>query len=138
MDDLLERLNRRPWRFTPQRRAVVDALAGANVHLSADQVLERVHQALPDTSRATVYNVLNELVELGEVGELNVAGRARTYDPNAADKHHHLLCEACGLLQDVQLEPGTEPRLSTAVLAFELRRFDVLFSGVCADCRPAP
>lgn len=134
MDDLLERLERRKWRLTPQRRAVVDALQGENVHLSADELLEMVREELPDTSRATVYNTLNELVELGEVGELHVAGRSRKYDPNVADRHHHVLCEVCGIVQDVHLHASDEPRVPAMIDGFELRRLDVLFSGVCGNC----
>lgn len=134
MDDLLERLERRSWRLTPQRRAVVDALQGENVHLSADELLERVRRELPDTSRATVYNTLNELVELGEVGELQFAGRSRKYDPNVADRHHHVVCDACGMVQDVHLAAGEEPQVPAVIDGFELRRLDVLFSGVCGTC----
>jgi len=134
MDDLLERLQQRDWRLTPQRRAVVDALAGANVHLSADEVLAGVRKALPDTSRATVYNTLNELVEMGEVGELHVAGRSRRYDPNVTNRHHHVLCEACGLVQDVHLDAGETPSVPASIPGFELHRVDMLFSGRCRDC----
>ncbi|MEM7091364.1 MAG: transcriptional repressor [Actinomycetota bacterium] len=134
MDDLLQRLETRGWRLTPQRRAVVDALQGRNVHLSADEVLERVRSARPDTSRATVYNTLNELVELGEVGELQIAGRSRKYDPNVGTRHHHVLCEECGLVQDIQLRIADEPAVPPTLDGFELRRTDVLFSGVCVEC----
>lgn len=135
MDDLLERLQRRSWRLTPQRQAVVEALQGVNVHLSADEVLDRVRATLPDTSRATVYNTLNELVDLGEVGELHVAGRSRTYDPNLADEHHHLLCEQCGMLRDVRLGAVTPPVLPEGLDGFDVRRHAVLFTGVCASCQ---
>ena len=137
MDDLLQRLQGREWRLTPQRRAVVGALAGPNVHLSADEVLARVRERLPDTSRATVYNTLNELVEMGEVGELHVAGRSRRYDPNVTDRHHHVLCEVCGLVQDVHLEAEQVPSVPASVEGFELQRVDLLFTGRCRDCTPA-
>ena len=134
MDDLLDRLQRRNWRITPQRRAVIDALRGENVHLSADELLERVRRERPETSRATVYNTLNELVELGEVGELHVAGRSRKYDPNIAHRHHHVLCDVCGAVQDIHLDRADEPTVPAAIEGFELRQVDVLFSGVCAGC----
>jgi len=37
--DLADRLVARGWRITPQRRAVLVALEGEHVHLSAEQVL---------------------------------------------------------------------------------------------------
>ncbi len=38
---LLERLRRRGWRLTAQRRVVAEALAGEHVHLTAEEVYER-------------------------------------------------------------------------------------------------
>ena len=38
MDDLLERLQQRDWRLTPQRRAVVDALAAATKDVAGSRV----------------------------------------------------------------------------------------------------
>jgi hypothetical protein len=55
---LLERLRRRRLRLTAQRRVIAEALEGAHVHLTADEVFERAVARLPEISRATVYSEL--------------------------------------------------------------------------------
>jgi Ferric uptake regulator family len=87
---LLERLRQRRWRMTPQRRVIAEVLAGEHVHFTADEVHARAAARLPEISRATVYNTLNELVKLVEVLQVSPDGGAKRYDPNATDPHHHL------------------------------------------------
>src|SRR3954452_10143328 len=100
MSDLLRRLRGRGWRLTAQRRVVAEVLDGDHVHYTADEVHARAAERLPEISRATVYNTLGELVALGEVREVTVAGRAKRYDPNADDAHHHLVCTTCSRILD--------------------------------------
>jgi Fe2+ or Zn2+ uptake regulation protein len=78
------------------------ALAGEQVHLSAEQVHAAARRTLPEVSLATVYNTLNELVRLAEVSEIHLADGSARYDPKVGPEHHHLLCEGCGLMFDVE------------------------------------
>src|SRR5262249_36624645 len=113
-EPLLARLRRRGWSLTAQRRVVAEVLEGNHVHLTADEVHERATARLPEISRATVYNVLRSLTRLGEVLEVATEGRAKRYDPNARDPHHHLRCERCGTIRDVHPEGERGLRLPPA------------------------
>lgn len=134
MSDLLGRLRGRGWRMTAQRRVVAEVLDGEHVHLTADEVLARATDRLPEISRATVYNTLGELVSLGEVIEVST-GRAKRYDPNAHHPHQHLVCSGCGAIRDVH--PGGD---LLAVLpaserfGFTVSEAEVTYRGVCPDC----
>lgn len=129
------RLRERGWRVTPQRRAVVDALEGEHVHLTADEVHRRARETRPEISLATVYNALNELVAMGEVAEVRYTAGPARYDPNVATAHHHLLCTTCGTLLDVAARDITvSPLPADDRLGFEVRSVHVLFRGTCAPC----
>lgn len=139
MSELLARLRQQDWRLTAQRRAVAEVLSGEHVHLTADEVHARAVVVLPEISRATVYNTLSEMVALGEVREVQMGGRARRYDPNAAAAHHHLVCTSCGLIMDVPEAgdaasdlPADEDRHG-----FQVDHVEVTYRGTCADCAAA-
>ncbi|HEX6392822.1 MAG TPA: transcriptional repressor [Acidimicrobiales bacterium] len=122
--------------MTAQRRVVAEVLAGEHVHLTADAVYTRAQRVLPEISLATVYNTLNELVDMGEVIEISTGDGAKRYDPNTTLAHHHLYCVECGMLRDVNPE-GTE-RLALPVSqrhGFDLFDMDIVFRGRCPDCR---
>jgi Fe2+ or Zn2+ uptake regulation protein len=132
-------LRDRGWRLTAQRRVVAEVLAGEHVHLSADAVYSRARQLLPEISLATVYNTLNELVEMGEVLEISTGDGPKRYDPNTTVAHHHLYCVGCGALRDVTPDgidclalPSPERH------GFELVDVDVVFRGRCPDCQRTP
>jgi Fe2+ or Zn2+ uptake regulation protein len=132
---LIDRLRARQWRLTPQRRVVGEVLDGPNVHFTADEVLAHARRRLPEISRATVYNTLNELVEMGEVRAVTVTGGPVRYDPNVDQRHHHLVCTQCGALVDVR--PGGVEGLRLAPSqrhGFRLDGVDVTFRGRCRTC----
>ncbi|MGB8943637.1 MAG: Fur family transcriptional regulator [Streptomyces sp.] len=137
MSDLLGRLRGRGWRMTAQRRVVAEVLDGEHVHLTADEVLVRATDRLPEISRATVYNTLGELVSLGEVIEVST-GRAKRYDPNAHQPHQHLVCSGCGAIRDVR--PGGDPLDALPAserFGFTVSEAEVTYRGVCPDCARA-
>lgn len=136
---LLDRLQARRWRITPQRRAVASVLAGEHVHLSAEEVHQAAQDLVPELSLATVYNALNELVGMGELREVRVADGPVRYDPNVSDRHHHLVCRRCGAIYDV-VPSGLE---ALALARSQRRGFavedvEITFRGRCGACAAAP
>lgn len=137
MTALLTRLRDRGWNLTAQRRAVAEALEGDHMHLTIEEIHERATAALPEISRATVYNTVNELCTMGEVAEVSGDGRAKRYDPNADVDHQHLVCDRCGAIYDVTPAGTDTLRLRTAERhGFQLTGVEITFRGVCPDCRP--
>ncbi|MGH8929771.1 MAG: Fur family transcriptional regulator [Egibacteraceae bacterium] len=138
MSELLDRLRRRGWRLTAQRRVIAEVLAGEHVHLSADEVLARARRRLPEMSKATVYNTLNELVTMGEVLEVTGGACPRRYDPNATEPHQHLLCDLCGQLRDVVPSGQDVLALSSDQrYGYELSHAEIIFHGLCPRCQGA-
>ena len=137
MSDLLDRLRGRGWRMTPQRRVVAEVLDGDHVHLTADEVLARAVERLPEIARATVYNTLGELVSLGEVAEVSTAGRAKRYDPNAHHPHQHLVCSGCGTIRDVRMTGDPLSALpEDERFGFVVSGAEVTYRGLCPSCAP--
>ena len=124
--------------MTAQRRVIVavfDAGAGADtephVHLTADEVLDRATAALPEISRATVYNTLNELVDAGELRAVHIGDRITRYDPNVHRRHDHLVCTSCGAIFDV---PSNPVSIAGAAAGFTIDSAETIYRGRCADC----
>lgn len=132
--DLLARLRARDWRLSAQRRAVAQVLIGDHVHLTAEQVHELARERLPEISRATVYNTLNELVSMGELLVVDLADGPKRYDPNVTERHDHLVCERCQSIRDV---PRSEPPPGIADDArggFVVTGVEVTYRGLCPVC----
>jgi Fe2+ or Zn2+ uptake regulation protein len=129
---LIDRLRHRGWRLTAQRRVIAETMTGEHVHMAADEVLERAREILPEVSLATVYNTLNELVDIGELLEIPHADGRKRYDPNVMEPHHHLVCVDCGRMLDVHAEDPLLPRNQRQ--GFEILGVDITFRARCPDC----
>jgi Fe2+ or Zn2+ uptake regulation protein len=131
--ELIDLYRQRGLRVTPQRLRIFEFLAGNVAHPTADTVHAAVRQGMPTISLRTVYEILNELAELGEIQALDLGTGSRRFDPNV-EPHHHLACLACGKVRDFSadyrhLEPPADQLQGFRVLAAE-----VIFRGYCDEC----
>jgi len=126
---------RRGLALTIQRRAVYQELADHQDHPTADQVYDALHQRLPGLSRTTVYRVLDTLVEQRFARKVHHTGGAARFDPMTA-RHHHLVCDGCGLLVDLDdaVVPGV-PLPDARGTGFRIHDYSINFTGLCKNCR---
>ncbi len=134
VDKVCAKLRTEGRRVTPQRRVIVQVLLDDGSHLTADQVLKRARQELPDLSPATVYNTLHELTELGLLQELDLGLglEERRYDV-ATEEHDHLVCLRCGRVEDVPRQNDLAPSLREDH-DFDIVDRRVIYLGYCPDC----
>jgi len=114
---------------------VFEELAGRRDHPTADQIYDAVHGRLGGLSRTTVYRVLETLVEVGLARKVHHVDAVVRYDP-VTQRHHHLVCERCGRLVD--LDDSVVPRVSLpdpGGTGFRIRDYSVSFTGLCSSCR---
>lgn len=124
------RLRERGCSMTAQRRAILRWLDGNLSHPTAADVFEAITRDFPLASRATVYNTLSLLEEIGAVRVLFDGAREARYDPNVAH-HHHRVCPRCGAIEDVPAE-AVELRLHGRPAQGQVR-----FEAPCGACAPA-
>ena len=121
-------------RCTPQRYAVMAFLMEHSGHPTAAEIFEAVNRIDPQSSRATTYNNLRDLVQAGLVREVAVEGRAARFDAKGI-RHHHFICDRCGSVED--MEWYDVPRPASGSLGKRvLRECEVIFRGLCMKCAP--
>ena len=133
--DLPGLLRSKGLRVTPQRLAVLEALHASPTHLSAEEVFEDVRHKLPNVSLATVYNALGELRRVGQLRDLPVSGKVR-YDLVARGPHHHLVCERCHRVVDLDAAAFPQPQIPVGQRrGFVILTAEVIFRSICPDCQ---
>ncbi|WP_295578909.1 Fur family transcriptional regulator [uncultured Oscillibacter sp.] len=125
-------------RNTIQCSLVYDAVNRLQCHATADEVYREVAAGHPHISRGTVYRNLNRLAQLGQIRKIEIPGGPDRFD-HRCDDHHHIRCEACGRVFDVDmpylgaLEQGVRnPQ------GFRFTGYELLFRGICPSCGDAP
>ncbi len=136
---LVERFREDGLKVTPQRQAVFSALHGDLTHPTAEVIWDRVRLQMPTVSRRTVYQVLNDLVSLGEVQIVAVDNGPTRFDPNV-ELHDHFVCSTCARVIDVGVRERANDLDRPTVLSdcpgFEVQSVEVVFRGQCAACTP--
>lgn len=118
---------------TPQRLAVLRAVSD-HPHVTADRVAEIVRAEIGAISRQAVYNSLGALVEKGLLRRIHPSGSPSLYE-GRGDHHHHLICRACGRVEDVDCAAGAAPCLRVDdARGYEIDESEVVHWGHCPDC----
>lgn len=121
--------------FTPQRRAILEAVLERDIHPRADEVYESLSRKRPRVSRATVFRTLEGLARLGIITKASHPGSSVRYD-GRTDLHHHLVCTSCDRVidyEDARLDEVPLP--DTRRLGFVVSDLQVQLRGTCRECR---
>jgi Fur family peroxide stress response transcriptional regulator len=126
-------LRERGLRVTEPRVAVLAYLASTDRHPTAEEVETAVNTDGPVLSRASVYNVLHSLVRAGLVTGISATDGAARYDAHVAP-HHHLVCRACGRVEDVAWGDFGVAERGVLPDGRPVRTLSLTLDGVCQDC----
>lgn len=131
---LATRLRRAGQRVTPQRLAILGALEQGH-HRSADEILAEVVTHMPAVTRSTVYRTLESFRDAGIVSETDLGHGVRMFEILGEDRHHHLICQGCGAM--TELDDSVVQPLRDAIAGqygFVAPIDHLALFGRCADC----
>lgn len=129
-----ERIREHALNLTPQRQMIYAHLLGRCDHPSADKVYTALKPDHPHLSKMTVYNVLSALVDHRLVERIHIENDEMRYDANMSF-HAHFRCRACETIYDVFPKAGHHKSYLPLPDGFELEDEQVVYYGVCADCK---
>jgi Fe2+ or Zn2+ uptake regulation protein len=123
------------FRMTPQRAAILEAVQGADGHLTAGEIFERVHARYPSIAYGTVYRTLHLFAERGLILEFPFGDEASRFDKRT-DRHDHVRCTVCGKLVDVDVPEALFARqVASEQTGFAIVGHQTVFSGTCPACQ---
>ena len=135
INEIISTFRTKGFKITPQRRLLFEILFDNHSHPSAEDVYQSALEKMPDISRTTVYSTLNELVDMGFIEAANgITEKHMRFDPKTG-AHHHLYCQGCGLIVDIDLDISQLDLPSSASDDFEVLKKQVTFFGFCKQCK---
>jgi Fur family ferric uptake transcriptional regulator len=120
-------------RATPQRRAVLDAIAAWDGSFTVVELYDRARRAYPRLSLATTYRTVELLRRAGTVRPLPTDERP-AYIRCHAGHHHHLICLVCGAVEETELCAAPRPSELKRRYGFAAESHEVDIYGTCARC----
>jgi Fur family ferric uptake transcriptional regulator len=108
--------------------------------LSAVEIEDLLRGSDRPVGRASIYRILDELEELALVQRVETGQAMVRYERvcEREEHHHHLVCDACGLVM-----PFSDPGLERAITSLSERvpltvsEHEIVLHGACRDCAAA-
>ncbi len=137
-DAIRVRLAESDQRYTRLRRVLVETLAASARPLTMPEILEAASE-LPQSS---AYRNVTALIEAGVVRRIAGPEDHGLFElaEEFSGHHHHLVCAACGKVEDVAPSDRLERALGEAVRAlgdaqgYQVTEHRVELLGLCPDC----
>lgn len=137
-EDLIRQLKEKGLKITPQRLAIIDALAeNSTMHPGATLIFNEVKKKAKRVSLSTVYATLKELSESGLIKALEFDRMENRYDADLSE-HLNLICKRCGAIFDFNLPATIEPKDIARKTGFVVTDTRMEYYGYCGDCLKRP
>lgn len=127
-------------RYTPLRKVLVETLAASARPLTIPEILV----AAPELPQSSAYRNLTALIEVGVVRRVagtDDHGRFELAE-ELSGHHHHLVCAACGRVEDIPPSQRLERALGDTAReiaeqqGYRVTEHRVDLVGHCPDCLP--
>lgn len=133
--ELVEQFRSHGLKATPQRELIFRLLENDTSHPTAKDLYASALKLMPTISLKTVYQVLHDLQELGEVRALEVGTGATRF--HTSDEHHHLVCRGCTAIVDVAFDASLVVLPKQRKYGFSIDEVELTFRGLCPNCQTA-
>ena len=121
--------------YSKQREVILNTLKENVVHPTAEYLYAKIQEKDPKISLATLYRNLNQLTENGIIKKIDGLENSSHYDHNTHN-HYHFICKKCNRVYDIKSEVAPDLINKTEELTdFLIENHDIVFSGICKDCR---
>ena len=121
-------------RNTIQKEVVARIVKDACNHPTADMVLAEAKKELPNLSLGTVYRILKDMANEGEIREVACKDAPSRFDKTTMNRGH-FQCVECGKVEDVFFNLD---KIDESIVDFGgnlVLESQLFFRGICAECR---
>lgn len=136
VEELIERVREQGGKATSQRILIWTSLSEDRTHPTADDLYRRLKPVLPSLSMTTLYNVLNELVEWGEIRRFDTGDGHIHFDPDTSG-HAELVCMRCFAVIDAPKGSVPEHNVPQEVAGYAIVSHSEQYFGYCPLCLEA-
>lgn len=134
MNNISQKIKQRGYRFTNQRQQILDVLTP--FPQSVTEVASSLKEKGIIVDKVTIYRALDCFTDLGIVGKTQFKDKVAKYELlNNDDHHHHLVCDKCGLIEDIPLDDSFLLKKIKRQTDFQIQSHSLEFFGLCERCQ---
>ncbi len=132
---MLRELREKGLKMTPQRLAIIEALATIrDLHPGAGAVYREAKKIRKGLSLSTTYATLNQFSAHGIIKTLEFDTAENRYEVNI-DEHVNLICKGCGKIVDYEVSAPADLGEVEKRTGFSVSDTRLEYYGYCEECR---
>jgi len=134
---LKEHIENNKLRMIPKRFSILEHIYSyEEKHFRVDSLYEYMQKQGCKTSRATLYNTMDLLLDAKLIKKHQFLPGVSVYERFVNKKtHHHYICTKCGRIQDLRDEGVISTAVQTKRIAkFKQTGFSLCIYGICSAC----
>lgn len=133
MNSIVE-MKKRGYRITKPRLEILKSLTSHP--LSAQEIFEVLQKKSVHLDLASVYRTLELLVNMSLVYVIDLGEDKRRYElADPKNHHHHIICNTCGTIEDIQIQETHFLKEVYAKSTFKIDHHHLEFFGICNNCQ---
>ena len=133
METFKKLIKDRGQRFTSQKKEILSVLK------QKPQTVIEIYAAVNSKKRvmdkATVYRILTNFLDLGIVNKVQLNEKEARFELADSKHHHHLVCDECGTIEDIQLPEEILLKEVKKKSNFYIKSHSLEFYGICKHCQ---
>lgn len=135
--NILTTLQRRGFKETRVRKAIIDTLLNIKSPLSAPELQSLLKSKNIVANKSTIYREIAFLKDQRIVKEIHFGEDKKRYEIEGEDHHHHVFCIKCDRVEDIKLEQELteEERKISQATNFKILNHSLEFFGLCKSCQ---
>ena len=119
---------------TPARLGVLRLLESANMPVDVSAMSQYLQENNIEVDKATVFRIINLFTERGLTKQIRLNEGKFRYELASRKDHHHLVCENCGRIEDINCSIDEVDREIKAKKQFAVKHHSLEFYGICRSC----
>lgn len=123
-------------RQTKAREAVEQILSSYTAPIALSELHLFIKRSLPKTAFSTIFRIVQRLEAEQKIIRIDWRERGSRYEWADLPHHHHLTCQLCGKIVDIddELLAYAETKISQKT-GFKIKHHSIELEGICQDCQ---
>jgi len=134
-DDYIQHFKTRGFRVTRTRRSMIEIFLSKNQPLSPQDVATLLSNKGVIVNKTTIYRELDFLMSEKIIREVKIVGKSLYYELSDRAHHHHVICNGCGIIEDISLPEKNLFKEVVRQTQFEIKDHSLEFYGHCRQCK---
>lgn len=120
---------------TPARLGVLKLLETTDKPLDVGTIIEFLEKNDIDADQATVFRIINIFTKSGLTKQIRLNEGKFRYELAARPNHHHLICETCGCIEDIDCSGDEIDEEIKEKKRFLVKHHSLEYYGYCKKCQ---